>query len=168
MIRNYNLFAFEKDEDWTEDDRITAKLAHENALRMLRTLFNNLPEFKTKAAATGFLAENFTNKDPTKIDMLAESCEQQLATAIKHPRRRQYKEAKTLTALRAQVDPLVSATSSFDLPALWPLVSQVSIGVRGSRVLDRITLVDLPGKPPLVAHHRYAMRLRMLIFVRYI
>ncbi|KAK5735797.1 hypothetical protein LTS12_026369 [Elasticomyces elasticus] len=30
-------------------------------------------------------------------------------------------------------------------PSLWPLVKQVCIGVEGSRVLDKLTIVDLPG-----------------------
>lgn len=113
----------------------TAKKAHENAFWMLRTLFNNLPEFGSKAAANNFLAEHWENKDETKIDMLAESCEQQLAAAIKHGGRQQCKRQRrsrhyALKLIRSSRQPLASirqlcgrwcpmSASAFEAPEFW-------------------------------------------------
>jgi oligoribonuclease NrnB/cAMP/cGMP phosphodiesterase (DHH superfamily) len=56
-LKDYNTWEFERDEEWDEDTRTTALKAHENAFRVLRTLFNDLRSFGDKKAAKAFLAE---------------------------------------------------------------------------------------------------------------
>ncbi|KAK5163613.1 uncharacterized protein LTR77_010562 [Saxophila tyrrhenica] len=51
----------------------------------------------------------------------------------------------TQDALRELVDPLISAGSNVTQKTLWPLVKQVSVGIRGSRFTDRFSVCDLPG-----------------------
>lgn len=142
-IKDYNTFAFEAEDDWDEDTRMSAKRAHANALRVLRTLFSDDPNFKTKNATVGYMGAMYTHKQ-SLLDELATSCELKL----KHTVGRNYttyQEAKTLSKLQSKIDPLMNSTGTFDEPSLWPLLRHVSIGVRDSRVLEKVTLVDLPG-----------------------
>jgi len=142
-IKDYNTFAFEVEYDWDEETRMSAKRAHANALRVLRTLFSDNPRFASKNATVGYMKTMYTQQD-SLLDELATSCERKL----KHTVIRDYTtyhEAKTLAKLRNRIDPLMNSTGTFDEPSLWPLLRHVTIGVRNSRVLDKVTLVDLPG-----------------------
>jgi GTPase SAR1 family protein len=142
-IQKYNTFAFEADKDWEEEERTSAKRAHANALKVLRTLFDDSPSFESKKASVEYMKTMYPQQD-SLLDELARICEQKL----KHTVQRNYKtnyEAKTLAKLRSKIDPLMNSTGTFREPSLWPLLRHVTIGVRGSRVLEKVTLVDLPG-----------------------
>jgi GTPase SAR1 family protein len=143
MIKQYNTFAFEADRDWNEDDRTSARNAHANALKLLRTLFNDQPSFKSKVATVEYMKAMYTQQD-LLLDELATSCELKLKHTVRE-NYKTYQEAKTLAKLRSRIDPLMNSIGTFDEPSLWPLLRHVSIGVRGSRVLEHVTLVDLPG-----------------------
>lgn len=54
-------------------------------------------------------------------------------------------EAATVSDLRDIIDPLISASAIYEEAALWPLIDGVAVGVRDSRILKHVTLVDLPG-----------------------
>ncbi|KAK4896001.1 hypothetical protein LTR49_028196 [Elasticomyces elasticus] len=54
-------------------------------------------------------------------------------------------QASSRVKLRQAIDPFMNAKANGTEPSLWPLVKQVCIGVVGSRVLDKVTIVDLPG-----------------------
>lgn len=142
-LKDYYTFAFEAADDWDEDTRITAKKAHANSLRVLRTLFNDVEKFKSKVSTVGYLATMYTQCD-SLLEELANDCEQKL----KHTATRNYTsyhESRTLAKLRAKIDPLMNSTGTFEEPSMWPLLRHVSIGVRDSRVLEKVTLIDLPG-----------------------
>lgn len=144
LIQDYNIYAFESDDDWDEDTRTAAKKAHENAFRSLRTIFNNLTSFKTKAAATKCLSAVYEKSGTTFLDELVEDCKQKLEYTAKMEYT-EWHEAETLPKLRKAIDPLMTSTGHFEQPALWPLARHVFVGVRGSRVLEKVTLIDLPG-----------------------
>lgn len=123
-LTDYNTYAFEADEEWDEDTRTSAKKAHENALRVLRTLFNDLPKFKTKANTLLCLEESYNQQESTLVDELITNCELKL----KHTVSREYTEwyqANTVAKLRKMIDPLMTSTGGFDQPALWPLAREV-------------------------------------------
>jgi GTPase SAR1 family protein len=142
-IKDYNTFTFEAQDDWDEDTRMSAKKAHANAMKVLRTLFNDNPNFTSKNATVGYMSAMHTQQE-LLLDELAANCELKLKhTAAKDYT--DYHEAKTLAKLRSRIDPLMSSTGIFDEPSLWPLLRHVSIGVRASRVLENVTLIDLPG-----------------------
>jgi len=142
-IKDYNTFAFEVEDDWDEDTRMSAKKAHANAMRVLRTLFSDNPNFGSKNATVGYMGAMYTQQD-SLLDELVTSCELKLKdTARKNYT--VYHEAKTLAKLRNRIDPLMNSTGTFDEASLWPLLRHVTIGVRDSRVLKKVTLVDLPG-----------------------
>lgn len=56
-----------------------------------------------------------------------------------------YREADTKGEFRKEIDPLVTSSSNDGEPSLWPLVKFVRIGIKGSRILENITIADLPG-----------------------
>lgn len=124
-LGDYNTFAFEEDEEWDEDTRTTAKKAHENAFGVLRSLFNDLPDFKTKPAAKALLRNTYEEQGTgALLDTLVRDCE----TKLKHTASRdysEYHEAKNLDKLRTRIDPLMTSTATYNTPALWPLARQV-------------------------------------------
>lgn len=124
-LGDYNTFAFEEDEEWDEDTRTTAKKAHENAFGVLRTLFNDLSDFKTKPAAKALLRNAYEEKGTgALLDILVRDCESKLNyTASRNYT--EYHEGKTLDKLRARIDPLMTSTATYNQPALWPLARQV-------------------------------------------
>lgn len=125
IIKDYNTFAFEQDEDWDEDTYTSAKKAHENAFRVIRTLFNDLARFKTKAEAVAFLGEAYERKrGAILVNHLVQNCEAKLKyTANKSYT--EWHEARSLAKLRSKIDPLMTSTGNFDQPALWPLARHV-------------------------------------------
>jgi hypothetical protein len=140
---DYYTYAFDAADDWDEDTRITAKKAHANALKVLRTLFNDMENFQSKVSSVEYMDTMHTQRDRL-LEELANDCEEKL----KHAATRNYQsyhETRTLAKLRAKIDPLMNSTATFEEPSLWPLLRHVNIGVRGSRVLKNVTLVDLPG-----------------------
>ncbi|CZT23891.1 uncharacterized protein RCC_09606 [Ramularia collo-cygni] len=146
MLDDYNLFTFENDRDWDDEQRTQFKRAMQNALKTFRVLFCDLTEFKDDNVAKEFLKANWQDTSVDAIGMFLDSCEKKLKDKITlNLGYAEFIEASTRTRLRDLVDPLTGAKAKGDKPALWPLVRYVGIGVRGSRVLENVTIVDLPG-----------------------
>jgi hypothetical protein len=123
-LKDYNTYAFEQDEEWDEDTRTTAKKANENAFKVLLTLFNNLPDFKTKAGAKAHLKSSYDKCNGPLLDGLVQDCEHKLKyTAGKDYS--EYHEAISLGGLRKLIDPLMTSTGDSKKPSLWPLTRQV-------------------------------------------
>lgn len=146
MIRDYNTYAFEEDKDWDNDERTSFRKNHDNALDMLRTLFNDRATFASYDAATKCLERNYKERNPGLLEELAEDCEHKLKDNLSEHGYSEFRTANTMQRLRNQMDPLTTANPKLDKPSLWPLIRKVVIGVRDSRVLQRLTLVDLPGQ----------------------
>lgn len=123
-IRDYNVYAFERDDEWDLDTLTSAKLAHTNALEILRTLFNDLPDFKDKASSTARLALDYSQKSNQLLGELAHACELKLKHTIKH-NYAEFREADKLLTLRKRLDPLMVSSSASEGSALWPLVRHV-------------------------------------------
>jgi hypothetical protein len=143
VVNDYNTYAFEAADDWDEDTRITAKKAYANALKILRTLFNDLEQFKSKVSTVEYMNAMDAQRD-SLLQNLANDCEEKLKLTTNR-NYTSYHESSTRAKLRAKIDPLMNSTGTFEEPSLWPLLRHVSIGVRDSRVLRKVTLVDLPG-----------------------
>lgn len=126
----------------------TFKRKMQNALKTFQVLFCDLDEFRNARVTKETLKNAHDDRSINILDMMLESCELKLKDKILPENGygyAEYREASTRVKLREAVDPLISAKTNPDQPALWPLVKQVCIGVRGSRVLDGITIIDLPG-----------------------
>ncbi|EME48195.1 hypothetical protein DOTSEDRAFT_51419 [Dothistroma septosporum NZE10] len=145
QLREYNLYTFDFDKDWDDDTRTQIKRAMQSALRTFMVLFCDLQEFKEQETAKDFLKRNHQGEIDA-IQVFVESCESKLKSKITvDDGYAEFVEASTLAKLRELVDPLMGARPKNGQPALWPLVKHVVIGVRGSRILDKCTIVDLPG-----------------------
>ncbi|OQN99565.1 hypothetical protein B0A48_14707 [Cryoendolithus antarcticus] len=146
IFRDYCLFTFEKDRSWDED-RQTYSLSAKSAIKTLCTLFCDLPDLKNLRVAKISLAKSY-NEDGTQtlLQSLLARCKEKLQSKTTGDRGcADVCEADTLQELRAKIDPLTASSSTSGVPGLWPLVERNSMFVKGSRVLDRVTLVDLPG-----------------------
>lgn len=142
-LKDYYTFAFEAEDEWDEDTRMSAEKAYANAFRVLRTLFNDSPGFQSKNATVGHMSAMYTRQD-SLMDQLVIDCEMKPKDTVKNDYATHHK-AKTLAKLRNKIDPLMNSNDIFDKPSLWPLLQHVKISVRGSRVLEKVVLIDLPG-----------------------
>ena len=146
LIKDYNSWTFEQQEDWSEDEKQELKRLMLTAFTTFRSLFCDRIEFESPRAAEDFLRDSYHGSGEDALASFGEWCEELLeekeADEDDHI---EYLDADTQNELLAQLNPLVSGTSRFEAPALWPLVRKVRIGIEGPRILEYIVLVDLPG-----------------------
>lgn len=145
LIKDYNQYVFEFDNDWDDEAHTAFKSKMQNALKIFRTLFSDLAQFKETHDVRETLEESYRRNDQQLINIMIESCELKLKHKIGPKGYSEFREADTHAKLRERIDPLTISKANFDEPALWPLVKQVHIHVRGSRILNDITIIDLPG-----------------------
>jgi hypothetical protein len=123
-IGDYTTFAFEADEEWDDDTRTTAKKAHENALKIFLTLFNDLSSFKTKTSAKASLRASYEQGTAALLDELVQECERKLKYTAGN-NYSEYHERRSLNKLRIKIDPLMTSSNTYDHPAMWPLARHV-------------------------------------------
>lgn len=146
LLNNYNIWTFQQDEDWTEDERQELKRDCHTAFTTFRALFCDKVEFESPRAAAAFLQQCYEREDADALGTMVAYCEELLeekeANESDHI---EYLDADSQPELLQQLNPLVSSNSLFEEPTLWPLVKKVTMGIEGHRLLRYITLVDLPG-----------------------
>jgi hypothetical protein len=147
LLGQYNFYTFEKDEDWTNDQRNEYSQLADTAIQTFRTLFCGSTEFRSQAAAENVLSYSYSNdRKQGLLDTMVVSCKEAFAS---HPEENGAAftrfAANTASELRSCTDPLTAPYHSRDTHSLWPLVESVQIGVPSSRVLKYATMVDLPG-----------------------
>ncbi|KAK0253025.1 hypothetical protein LTS09_011935 [Friedmanniomyces endolithicus] len=144
--KDYYLFEFEFDEDWDEETCQMFNKRSKTAFNTLHMLFRDLEEFSTREAAEEYLQKHHMDTSGQALKFMHQACLEMLQNkrVIDGEPSESY-QAASLAKLRKQIDPVMGSISSSDQPALWPLVKHISIGVQGSRVLDVMTLIDLPG-----------------------
>ncbi|KAK3672926.1 hypothetical protein LTR78_007279 [Recurvomyces mirabilis] len=145
-IEHYNTFYHEADDDWDQETRQMFDRRAKNALMIFQILFRDWKEFSSRQTAKSFLDTCYAQHNTTVIDLMVKSCDDKVKNKpyVNH-RYSDKVEASTRSRLRELIDPLIGSKSSNKEATLWPLVKQVFIGVEGSRVLDQLTLIDLPG-----------------------
>jgi len=144
-VNAYLEFTFNPDPDWTEDDRQVARHKARTALKAFQALFCGKKEFKSEESAEKFLE---LNKD--SASSLVSSMFGWAVNLLSHEHEdskkdHYYREAKDTDEFHELIDPLLSPVPRNKEAALWPLVKYVSIGIKGSRVLENVTIADLPG-----------------------
>lgn len=147
LIRQYNVFNFEFDRDWSSNIRNQYSQQADTAMRTFRTLFCNQASFESQGAAERQLAWSYEYNGQTELlDMMTEWCEEALK-GHKQDDGASYTsfECDNVHHLRSVVDPLTAPNHSYQDPSLWPLVDHVCVGVSAPRILRYITIVDLPG-----------------------
>lgn len=157
LLRQYNLYEFEPDDDWTSDQRSEYSQQAETAIQTFRTLFCNQDAFGSQGDAEGSLENHYKACSTDELlDLMEGWCEEffEEFDVTEDDAGYTQHEADTVDELRSYTDPLTAPNHSFDEPSLWPLVELVRIGVSSSRVLKYVTMVDLPGKVDfLIASH---------------
>jgi hypothetical protein len=147
LIEHYNFYTFEKEEDWTSDQRSEYSQRAATALQAFRTLFSGSTQLGSQTSAEKQLSSSYLN-DRTRVllDNMAAYCKEAFASYPQEDGAAFTRcTAETASELRSHTDPLTAPFHSIDKPSLWPLVEYVHIGVPSSRVLNYATLVDLPG-----------------------
>ncbi|KAK1813169.1 hypothetical protein LTR12_012423 [Friedmanniomyces endolithicus] len=144
--KDYYLYEFETDEDWDRDTRLIVQKRSKTAFNTLQMLFRDLPEFRNRQAAKQYLDDHYQDPSGDALKFMYAACMKMLrAKVIEDGAYSESYQAASVARLRKQIDPVMGSVSSSDQPALWPLVRHIAIGVQGSRVLDVMTLIDLPG-----------------------
>lgn len=107
MLDDYNLFVFENDRDWDDDQRTQFKRAMQNALKTFRVLFCDLEQFKDDQVAKEYLKSNWEDGAVDAISMFLGSCEKKLKDKITYEYGyAEFIEASTRAKLRDLIDPL--------------------------------------------------------------
>ncbi|KAI7283963.1 hypothetical protein KC345_g2598 [Hortaea werneckii] len=146
LIKDYNHWNFEREEDLNEEERQELSRLSKTAFTTFRSLFCDKEELETIEAGREYLEAAYQGKDQTALDKFFEGCKELLEEKEADEKdRTEYLDADTQQGLLDQLNPLVFSNSQFKEPTLWPLVKKVRIGIEGPRILQYITLVDLPG-----------------------
>jgi hypothetical protein len=148
LLTHYNFFTFEADEDWSSGQRSEYSQQADTAMSTFRTLFCEQAAFDSQSSAQERLDHSYQHTDGSELlDMMAAWCEVFFAQHEKKDGAAYTRcEVATASELRFCVDPLTAPKFSDDKALLWPLVELVEMGVPSSRVLQYVTIVDLPGK----------------------
>ncbi|KAH9845227.1 hypothetical protein Tdes44962_MAKER01237 [Teratosphaeria destructans] len=151
LLVDYNTFNFQLPEDCDQDEKQELSRLSKTAFSTFRSLFCDRAEFESPRAAQEHLETLFREDEDNgleALDLMVEWCEDLLEEDEDVEGghiQSLYLEADTQDELLEQLEPLVSSTSRYEDPALWPLVRKVRVGLERPRILKHITLVDLPG-----------------------
>ncbi|KAF2767503.1 hypothetical protein EJ03DRAFT_376077 [Teratosphaeria nubilosa] len=137
LLKDYNTFNFQLPEDCDQDEKQELNRLAKTASSTFRSLFCDTPEFESPRAAQEHLETSFREDEENGLEALE--------LMVGWGDHIEYLEADTQDELLEQLNSLVSSTSRYEEPALWPLVRKVRVGLEGPRNLKYITLVDLPG-----------------------
>lgn len=147
-LDDWNKFYNECEDAWTPEELAQYESRASTCLSTFRAIFAEYPEFDTDEQVTMTLHEisrsgtSVHDKTAHLVEMagdVLQSFLQDDGTFV------HYGEANDTGDLWKALDSLITAGPDPDKQSPWPLVKQVSIGVRGPRVLDFYVLVDMPG-----------------------
>lgn len=147
-LDDWHTFYYESDSAWTPEEAEVYESKAATCLCTFRAVFSNFPEFRTDDMATNSL-HNFSQSSMSKEDTIQDLAGQ-AQTILKQWQQADgsyihYHEAETTDDLWEELDLFITAGPDPDQPAPWPLVKDVCVGVKGSRILDHYVLVDMPG-----------------------
>ncbi|SMR48073.1 unnamed protein product [Zymoseptoria tritici ST99CH_1A5] len=147
-LADWAYFYTDKREGWSQDDLEYYSNKASTCRSMFRAIFNDIANFETDEIATESLhrfIERFTTEEK-EIKLLVKHAAKSLKPMLQPDGRYVVTfVAEDADELWAEIDPYVSERSPDGGPTIWPLVKKVTITVKGSRVLDGVTLVDMPG-----------------------
>lgn len=131
MLRQYNVYTFEYDEDWTNKQSNEYSQQSSTAFDTFRTLFRDRVEFESQGAAEQKLCESYRSKGTTDlVNAMVGWCETFFEDFAKDDGAGYTRcEGKTMDELRKQIDPLTAPNHFADECSLWPLVQKVCVGI---------------------------------------
>ncbi|KAF2722141.1 hypothetical protein K431DRAFT_245903 [Polychaeton citri CBS 116435] len=148
LVSDCIAFHFKADSDWDASERELYQRRAHNACDILFSLFRNGILAGTRDAALQVLRICYTKEGSEKlVDRMLSSSEAMLNKRTFHDGGVHFEtiKAPSVAKLRATLDPIIASSSQATLTAIWPLVKQVTIGIRGPRILEQVALIDLPG-----------------------
>ncbi|KAM0714021.1 hypothetical protein Q7P37_010985 [Cladosporium fusiforme] len=143
LLNCYQRFKFNPEnevktaEDWDVD------MLGQSAVDTFVLLFCDLPGFGDYNEADKTLERDIQSDRQMLLDTLCKRCRHLLRKYQNGPQPHAYLEADTVAELHEHLDPFT--TNKEGAVALWPLVKHVCIGTSESRLLQWVSLVDLPG-----------------------
>ncbi|THX17187.1 hypothetical protein D6D13_01030 [Aureobasidium pullulans] len=144
-LKEYVIFHFEKDKDWTVEETAEYRAQAQTAEGTLLDLFRDKPSFNNSTEMKSYIHTSYKNKAGIELAAQLYTWCQELVTAHNPSSQLNTIEADRAFQLNKALSPFLSSGGSSDTkPRLWPLVFKVSIGVRGCRVLENLTIADLP------------------------
>ncbi|KAI5368171.1 hypothetical protein Slin15195_G033050 [Septoria linicola] len=130
--------------DWDDDTRQLYKRRADTTIKVLHALFCDHEELCSLGAVEGYLNQAGGSLAKATPKLYKWYKELYTKTGLRE-RSVVVCESSTHKGFREATDALINATSSPTQPTLWPLVKFVRVGVRCSRVLEHVSLADLPG-----------------------
>ncbi|KAH0275519.1 hypothetical protein KCU91_g4501, partial [Aureobasidium melanogenum] len=145
-LQEYINYHFEKDDDWTYDEEKEFSAQAKTAEATFLDLFRGKPNFTSREEMKSQIQTVHDLQDAKPILAQFEEWCKELMLEHSSCTELELIEAERAFELARLVSPFLSASASWsDRPSLWPIVRQVSIGVRDPRILDYAILADLPG-----------------------
>lgn len=142
----YTVYNFEFNDDWADGDKKDYEQKSRTAFKIFCSLFCNREEFESPRAGREYLDQAYKQASHA-VETMTGWCREHLGeyelqdgSAVLHF------EAETAESLNDQLSPYISEHHQVDEPTLCHLVEKVSIGAPSSRLLQYITIADLPGK----------------------
>lgn len=147
-LDDWHTFYQEADDTWTTAEIEEHESKASTCLSTFRSIYSGYSEFRTDESATTTLHE-FSRKKCDRDQVLQRlvSRAEDVLRSVKQADGRyvHYHEADSTEDLWKNLNLFVTEGTDPDEPTAWPLVKQVSVGVKGSRVLEYYVLVDMPG-----------------------
>ncbi|KAK3709592.1 hypothetical protein LTR37_010813 [Vermiconidia calcicola] len=147
-LDDWFLYYFEFDEGWTNEARQQYYRRARTCLLTFMAIFCGTNDFQTENMAAerlNRLVKKGYDREK-EVGLYVNAAAKVLAPKKQDDGKyRDYLEAEDQEELRELTDPLLTESSSPEEVTLWPFVKKVNVGVRGSRILDRFTVADLPG-----------------------
>lgn len=119
----------------------------ETALKTFRALFCKHKEFASDEAAEKYLRRLAVGNNRTRVVMQLQQWCTEILKEIRKAQGNQAQcwEADEKNAFAKLMDPMLNSNHKCDGVSIWPLVKHVTIAVKDSRVLENVTIADLPG-----------------------
>jgi hypothetical protein len=147
QLKNYNRHTFNFDEEWTTEEANEYLQEADTARAVFQTLFCDKAPFESPRSTTATLLKNHKLGNSTKLLdlMMSWYMERLRGKAEENNASYTFCEGSTVAEFHQALDPLTTPQHGYAAPSLWPLVSEVVVGVPSSRVLRSLNIVDLPG-----------------------
>jgi hypothetical protein len=146
-LNDWASWRFDDKTGWDNELKEQCQRRADTCMSTFRALFCESDRFQDVESATicldSFVQDGLGMSEKIKVYV-------DLAKLFLEPKKREdgyidYFEMDNQQDLRETIDPLLMENMTYDESTLWPLVKQVTIGIHGSKVLDRHTIADLPG-----------------------
>ncbi|KJX94687.1 hypothetical protein TI39_contig4165g00006 [Zymoseptoria brevis] len=137
---------------WSQEDHEYHENKSLTSLAIFRAIFSKVDLFCTDETAIASL-HRMTDMEMSREEIMAVMLDntKKALDAFEGLEQQQdgkymgYFEADSTAKLWARLDRHITESAADGEPAHWPLVKKVTIGVAHSRLLDKVSLVDMPG-----------------------